>query len=183
MKHVLKPIEPPFSPDVAEIFAQYPQGKDGYIIRLFRVFANSMRFLTKKGALNLLDKESPVSLREREIAILRVTANKDCEYEWGVHVAAFSQAAGLTQEQVVATRKSDHEAGCWTSEESLLIKCIDELCTHAKIQDETYAQFQEQWNLEQQLELLALCDNYHIVCFVANTARIPGEEIGAKFPK
>lgn len=81
MKHVLKPIEPPFSPDVAEIFAQYPQGKDGYIIRLFRVFANSMRFLTKKGALNLLDKESPVSLREREIAILRVTANKDCEYE------------------------------------------------------------------------------------------------------
>jgi alkylhydroperoxidase family enzyme len=182
MKQVLTPIEPPFSPEVAAVFSRYPQGEDGYIIQLFRVFANSMRFLTRKGALNLLDKESPVSLREREIVILRVTANKDCEYEWGVHVSVFAKAAGLSDAQVAATRTSDHEAAGWTPEESLLIRCVDELCTHAKIQDATYLQFQQQWNLEQQLEILALCGNYHIVSFVANTSRIPGEETGATFP-
>lgn len=53
-----------------------------YLLQLFRVFANSPRFL-KKGALNLLDKDSPLTLRQREIVILRVCANNDCEYEWG----------------------------------------------------------------------------------------------------
>ena len=182
MKHVLKPVQPPFTPEVAKVFEQYPKGRDGYIIKLFRVFANSMRFLTNKGVLNLLDDESPLSLREREIVILRVTANKNCEYEWGIHVTVFSKAAGLTEEQISATRLRNHEADCWMREESLLIKCVDELCTHARIQNDTYDRFQEQWALEQQLEILALCGNYHTVSFVANTTRIPAEEIGAKFP-
>ena len=182
MKHVLKPIEPPFSAEVAKVFEQYPQGDDGYIILLFRVFANSIRFLTKKGVLNLLDKNSPLTLREREIVILRVTAKLDCEYEWGVHVTAFANAAKLTQEQITATRVGEDDARCWTPKESLLIRCVDELCLYAKIQDDTYEQFQECWDLEQQLEILALCGNYHTVGFVANTSRIPPEETGAKFP-
>ncbi len=182
MKHTLKPIEPPFSAEVAKVFEQYPRGDDGYIILLFRVFANSIRFLTKKGVLNLLDKDSPLTLREREIVILRATANKDCEYEWGVHVTAFSKAAKLTHEQVTATRLGEDDAKCWTPKESLLVRCVDELCQHAKIQDDTYEQFQERWDLEQQLEILALCGNYHTVSFVANTSRIPREETGAKFP-
>ena len=182
MKHVLRPIEPPYSAEVAKIFKQYPQGDDGYIILLFRVFANSIRFLTKKGVLNLLDKDSPLTLREREIVILRVTANMDCEYEWGVHVNAFAKAAKLTHEQIAATRLAEDDAKCWTPKESLLVRCVDELCTYAKIQDDTYKQFQECWDLEQQLEILALCGNYHTVGFVANTSRITPEEMGAKFP-
>jgi len=182
VKHVLKPIAEPFTPEVAAVFDRYPQGKDGYIIQLFRVFANSTRFLTEKGPTNLLDKESPLSLREREIVILRVTANKDCEYEWGVHVTIFAKAAKLTEDQVTATRLSGSGVDCWTPEESLLIDCVDEICQKAKIQDETYEKFQEQWDLDQQLEILALCGNYHLVSFVANTSRIPPEEKSARFP-
>lgn len=182
MKHVLKPVEQPFSPEVEKILAQYPRGADGTIIKLFRVFANSLRFLTNKGVVNLLDKDSPLSLKEREIVILRVTANKNCEYEWGVHVSVFSKAAGLSEEQVAATKLGGSDVGVWSAEESLLIKCVDDICHHALIQDDTYAHFQEQWNLEQQLEILALCGNYHTVSFIANTARIPIEKMGAKFP-
>lgn len=182
MKHVLKPIEQPFGYEIENILAKYPRGKDGNVIQLFRVFANSVRFLAKKGVVNLLDKDSPLSLREREIIILRVTANKNCEYEWGVHVTAFAKAAGLTDDQVAATKLRDSNSNVWSPSESLLIKCIDDLCIHAQIQEVTYARFQEQWNLEQQLEVLALCGNYHTICFVANTARLPNEEIGAAFP-
>ncbi|MEM7019231.1 MAG: carboxymuconolactone decarboxylase family protein [Pseudomonadota bacterium] len=182
MKHELKPIESPFPDDVAQVLKQYPQGDDGYIIQLFRVFANSMRFLANKGVVNLLDEDSPLSLREREIVILRVTANKDCEYEWGVHVSVFSQTAGLNGEQIAATRMADSQASCWAPEESLLIQCVDELCQYAKIQDNTYDRFQTQWNLEQQLEVLALCGNYHTVSFVANTSRIAPESMGIRFP-
>ena len=182
MKCVLAPIEKPFRPEIQNIFEQYPQGKDGYIIQLFRVFANSARFLRQKGVINLLDKESPLSLREREIVILRVTAKKDCEYEWGVHVSVFSEAAGLSSQQVSATRLKAPNDDCWDSRESLLLACIDDICIHAKIQDESYERFQETWNLEQQLEILALCGNYHTVSFVANTARVSREEFGASFP-
>jgi hypothetical protein len=181
MKHVLKPIEQPFSPEVAAIFARYPQGKDGYVIQLFRVFANSMRFLTKKGALNLLDNESPLSIHEREIIILRVTANNNCEYEWGVHVTAFAKRAKLTDEQVAATRLAGSANGCWTHPECLLIDCVDQLCENAVIENPTYEQFQNQWNLEQQLEILALCGNYHLISFVANTSRIDPETAMARF--
>ena len=63
--------------------------------------------------------------------------------------------------------------------EQLLIKCVDDLCTYAKIQDRNYQRFQETWDLAQQLEILALCGNYHIVSFVANTTRLALEKTGS----
>jgi alkylhydroperoxidase family enzyme len=181
MTHTLKPIKRPFSPEVAEILASYPK-RDGYILELFRVFANSARFL-RKGVVNLLDKDSPLPLRLREIVILRVTANLDCEYEWGVHVTAFGKAAQLTIEQMRETRLGDHTAGCWSAEESLLIEVVDELCSGGKIVDATLARFQQIWRAEEQLEIIALCGNYHTICYVANAAKLEGEPFGAKFPK
>ena len=182
MRHELSPIEPPFSEEVTEIFKRYPQDKDGYILKLFRVFANSIRFATTKGATNLLDKGSPLSLREREIVILRVTANKNCEYEWGVHVAAFSRAAGLTETQIAATRTGGSDAECWDDRESTLITCVDQICDQAKIGDAAYERFQALWDLEQQLEILSLCGNYHLISFVANTTRLDREPMAATFP-
>ena len=72
MAHVLSPIEEPYPPEVAEILNRYPQ-RDGYVLTLFRVFANSLRFL-KKGVVNLLDRESPLPMRLREIVILHHAA-------------------------------------------------------------------------------------------------------------
>ena len=60
MRHVLKPIEPPYMPEIAEILEKYPQDESGYILKLFRVFANSIRFATTKDVSNLLDKDSPL---------------------------------------------------------------------------------------------------------------------------
>lgn len=182
MKHNLAPVPMPFSPEVAKVLANYPQDKNGYILQLFRVFANSMRFLTNKGVVNLLDEKSPLSLRHREIVILRVTANNDCEYEWGVHVSAFAKVAGLSEAQVAATRTGSHMAECWREDESLLIQCVDQLCTNATVNDETYSQFQLVWTVEQQLEIIALVGNYHTVSFVANTSRLSLEDTGARFP-
>ncbi len=180
MANILKPIEEPYPQEVAKVFENYPK-VDGYILKLFRTFANSMRFL-KKGVPNLLDRESPLPMRQREITILRITAKNNCEYEWGVHVTAFSAHVKLSEEQVHATYLSDHTAACWDADEALLIKCVDELCDTGKIQDDSYAAFQKTWTVEQQLEILALCGTYHTVSFVANTARVENEDFGARFP-
>ena len=180
MRHVMQPIEAPFEPVIEEALATYPR-QDEYLLSLFRVFANSVRFL-KKGVVNLLDKGSPLSIREREIIILRVTANLDCEYEWGVHVAAFSKAAGLSDAQVYASRHSGHTDNCWAPDEKMLVLLVDQLCDTGTIADSTRQQMQELWSTEQQLEILALCGNYHTVSFVANVAQVENELFGVSFP-
>jgi alkylhydroperoxidase family enzyme len=180
MAHILKPLDEPYPPEAAEILKTYPQ-QGGYLLTLFRTFANSVRFL-KKGVANLLDADSPLSLKQREIVILRVTAKCDCEYEWGVHVAAFAKRAGLSDEQVRATRVGAADAPCWSAEEQLLVRAVDELSARARIEDETLAAVQQTFTREQQLEILALCGNYHTVSFVANSARLAPEPFAARFP-
>lgn len=177
----LAPIDEPFSAEVADILNAYPK-RDGYILKLFRVFANSTRFL-KKGTLNLLDRDSPLSMRQREIIILRVTAKNNCEYEWGVHVTAFAQHVGLSETQVHATYLGDHRDTCWDSEEGLLIQAVDELCDLGRVTQTTYELVKSRFTVEQQLEVFALCGNYHTVSFVANTASLPNESFAATFPR
>jgi len=47
----------------------------------------------------------------------------------------------------------------------------------------TYAELRSQWTQAQQLEILALCGNYHTVSFVANTVQLPPEKPSARFPE
>lgn len=180
MKHVLKPIEEPFAPEIAAILKTYPQ-RNGYILKLFRIFANSIRFL-RKGVPNLLDRESPLSMRVREIVILRVTANRDCEYEWGVHVGAFADHVKFSPEQVRATRLDAADAPCWPPEEALLLRVVDEICETGNLSDDTLEKFQSAWTLDQQLEIIALCGAYHTVSFTANIARLEPEDFAKRFP-
>ena len=104
------------------------------------------------------------------------------EYEWGVHVTAFGKAAKLTEDQIRATRPGDHASGCWSDEESLLINFVDELCSAGTVGDATLGRIRQTWTVQQQLEILALCGNYHTICYVANVARLDGETFGATFP-
>lgn len=178
MTNTLGPLDPPFTPEIQAILSQYPQ-QDGYLLRLFRTFANSERFL-KKCIPNLLDKESPLDLRTREIVILRVTANRNCEYEWGVHVAIFSKAAGLTGDQVASTRT--HNYDCWSQKEQRLIAAVDQLCEMATINENLLNPFKDDWSKEEQLEIIALCGTYSTISYVANVADLPLEPFAMKFP-
>jgi alkylhydroperoxidase family enzyme len=181
MPSILSPLTDPIPPGAAEILKRYPQ-RGGYLLTLFRTFANSVRFL-EKGVPNLLDDKSPLSLRQREIVILRVTARRDCEYEWGVHVAAFARQAGFSAEQVEATCRLGPGAPCWAPEEGLLIQAVDDLCDTGRIAGPVLEGFQMTWTVEQQLEILALCGAYHTVSFVANTAQLAPEPFGSRFPE
>lgn len=179
--HLLKPLEPPYSAAISQILENYPQ-QGGYLLSLFKVFANSQRFLAGKGVVNLLDDDSPLTLRERELVILRVCANNNCEYEWGVHIAAFAKHSEFTEQQINMTVHDKPGADCWNEQESLLLTVVDELCGSGTLSAATRQRFQSQWNQQEQLEILALCGNYHTISFVANVADIEPEPFGARFP-
>jgi len=179
MSNTLKPVDAPFAPEIDQVLANFPK-QDGYLLTLFRTFAHSLRFL-KKGVPNLLDRDSPLDLRTREIVILRTTSNRNCEYEWGVHVAIFAKSAKFTQTQIQATRLGQKE--CWSPEEGRLIAAIDQLCATGMLDQAALAGFQSDWNNQQQLEILALIGTYTTISCVANVAQLPPEPFGVEFPR
>lgn len=176
----LAPLEPPFPPDIADTLAAYPQ-QDGYILSLFRTFANSRRFL-RKGVPNLLDRESPLPLRVREIVILRVTARRECSYEWGVHAAIFAKAAKLADDALLDTLADAPDPALWAEPELRLLHTIDALLANGRLPDSLRAVFEADWTVEQQLEILALAGAYQTISFVANLADLPPEPFARPFP-
>src|SRR6266851_3617486 len=86
----IAPLEPPYAPEIGEQFDRIMRGAPP--LMLFRVIAGNARAWEKFRAGSLLDR-GPLSLREREIVIDRTCARTGCEYEWGVHIAAFAAAA------------------------------------------------------------------------------------------
>src|SRR5689334_1977875 len=120
----IAPLEPPYAPDIKEQFDRIMRGAPP--LMLFRVMAGHARAWDKFRGGSLLDK-GPLNLRAREIVIDRTCALNKCEYEWGVHVAIFAQAAELTEEQVRATVREDADAAVWPDAERALVAAVDAL--------------------------------------------------------
>lgn len=177
----LTPVEPPYTSDVGAMLAKYPRAGDE-ILTLFRVFARSERFLGGKGVVNLLDRDSPLALAERELVILRVTANFGCEYEWGVHVTGFAKVAGFDDDQVSATCRREIETSRWSSEQVLLLQVVDALCDNAVLPAELQDAFSRAFDVDAQLEIMALVGNYHTISCVARVAGLSPEPWAARFP-
>src|SRR6266700_883288 len=117
----IAPLDPPYEQEIAGQFDRIMRGAPPLL--LFRVMAGNPRAWEKFRAGSLLDR-GPLSLREREIVIDRTCALTKCEYEWGVHVAAFAAAAHLTDEQVRATVLGKADAACWSAAEQALIATV-----------------------------------------------------------
>ncbi len=175
MSNHLHPLPPPWPEDVSALLAAYPKA-NGEILALFRTFAHSPRFL-RKGVPNLLDRDSPLPLRIRELVILRVTALRACDYEWGVHAAIFARAAGLDAAQLAATRAVPLDAAAWAPVEANLLQAIDELCSTGRLAPATQAGFEAAWSCAEQLEICALAGASKSVSFVAALAGLPAEAL------
>ncbi len=180
MSNALTPISEPFPDDLGKAMNKYPR-INGYLLTLFRTFANSKRFV-ERGVPNLLDEYSPLPIKTRELIILRVTANNDCEYEWGVHVSIFSERSGLSYGQIEATAKYKIDPTIWSDEENTLLQVVDSLCARGNVEQNLLHKFQSNWSKEQQLEIIALCGTYHTVSFVANIAELSKEKFAPSFP-
>lgn len=176
----IAPLQPPYAPDIQEQFDRIMRGAPP--LMLFRVVAGQARAWEKFRAGGLLDR-GPLSLREREIVIDRTCALTGCEYEWGVHVAAFAAAAHLTDEQVRATVLGDADAACWLAAEQALIAAVDALHVRATLDDAEFKALSAHYDDAQILEIMLLCGFYRTVSYLANGLDLPLEAKAARFPK
>ena len=175
----IAPLEPPYAPDIQTQFDRIMRGAPP--LMLFRVIAGNARAWEKFRAGSLLDR-GPLSLREREIVIDRTCARTGCEYEWGVHVATFAQAAHLTEEQVRATVTGPADAGCWSPAEQALIAAVDALHARATLSDAEFAALSAHYDDARIFEIVLLCGFYRTVSYLANGLALPLEEKAARFP-
>ena len=169
---------PPYADDVAEHLKKLmPPGMEP--LNLFRVAAKNPRVLGRMRRGGLLDPGS-ISLRQREIMILRTTARCGSEYEWGVHVAFFAKGAGFTDAQVAATVRGDAE---WPAEDRLVLRLADALHDHAQVDDALWSELATHLDEAQLVELVFLAGLYHAVSFLTNATRLDLEPSAPRFPR
>ena len=175
----IAPLEPPYEAEIQNQFERVMRGAPP--LMLFRVMASNARAWDKFRAGSLLDR-GPLTLREREIVIDRTCALAGCEYEWGVHVAIFAQAAHLTEAEVRATVRDGADASCWSAAEQALIAAVDALHARATLTDDEFQALSSHYEDAKILEIIQLCGRYRAVSYLANGLRLPLEDNAARFP-
>lgn len=171
----LAPLTQPYPADAAAELAQMPAD-----IALFRTVAHNPRVLSRWRGGGLLDKGS-ISLRQREILILRTTAQLKAEYEWGVHVGFFAAKAKFSAAEIHATVHGAPAA--WiAAEEAVLVEIADALTETGTVDDALWQRATEYYKADQLIEILALVGFYHLVSFTVNATGVALEPGAPRFP-
>jgi alkylhydroperoxidase family enzyme len=178
----IAPLDPPYTPDVAAALARWmPPDVARDPLVLFRTLHRNPELASRMRVLGAgLLGHGRLPVRDREIVIDRTCARAGCEYEWGVHIAAFGEAAGLGPEQVRATVSGDRAP--WSPKERLLIGAVDELHDSALISRPTWDALAEHYDEPQMLELLVLAGWYRTIGQLINTLEIGNEPWAPGFP-
>ena len=175
----IAPIDPPYPAEIQAEFDKIMRGAPPLL--LFRTVARNPRVLQRLFAGSLLDRGS-ISLRVRELMILRTCALCGAEYEWGVHVATFGSKAAWTPEQVHSTVRGGPEDACWSSEERSVIHLADQLHATSGVSADVWQEASASFAPEQLIELVLLAGLYHAVSFMVNAFGVQHEEFAPRFP-
>jgi alkylhydroperoxidase family enzyme len=175
----IAPLEPPYPAGVQENLDKVMRGASPLL--LFRTVAHNPRVLQRMMAGGLLDHGS-ISIRARELMILRICARCGAEYEWGVHVASFAAKVQWSSEQIHATVHGDYADECWTAEDKLVIQLADQLYETSRVDDSLWIKLSAHFKSEQLIELIMLAGLYHAVSFITNSCDIQLEAFAPRFP-
>ena len=167
------PLRSPYEPDVAEVLQAL-----GPPLALFRVFAR--RPARARGILGwgryYLSRNLALTMRDRELVILRTTALLRAQYEWGIHVAAYADKARLDGDQIRSVTRGSADDACWSDpRDRAVLRAVDELCRSHDLSDAAWQALVEAVGEDGAIDLLLLRGWYHGISFVARAARLPDE--------
>jgi len=102
-----------------------------------------------------------LSMRQRELLVLRVATIRQAEYEWKQHVVQAGDA-GISPDEVDRVVE-DPDAGGWSPFETALLRSVDELLADAQIGDETWATLATELDTEQLMDLVFTVGAYDLL--------------------
>lgn len=176
----IAPIDPPYPPEMQADFDKLMRGAPPLL--LFRTVARNPRVLQRMMAGGLLDRGS-ISLRCRELMILRTCARCGAEYEWGVHVAVYGGKAEWTAEQLRASVHGRADDACWSAEDRLVVRLADQLHDTNRVDDALWAAASGHFAADQLVELVMLAGLYHAVSYLINATGVQHEAFAPRFPE
>lgn len=175
----IAPVEPPYPAEVQSAFDVVMRGAPPLL--LFRTVAHNPRVLQRMMAGGLLDRGS-ISLRARELMILRTCARCGASYEWGVHVATFATKAGIDERQQRATVHGTPDDDCWDSDDRVVLRLADQLHETNAVDDALWAAAAARFSAAQLVELVMLAGLYHAVSNLVNALHVEPEPFAPAFP-
>ncbi|MFC7496508.1 MULTISPECIES: carboxymuconolactone decarboxylase family protein [unclassified Nocardioides] len=168
----IAPLEPPYDEEAAAVLERL-----GPPIQLFRVWARRPELAHGVAGWGsyYLSRRSALTLRQRELVIDRTTALCGAGYEWGVHIAAFAEKAGLDDAQVSSLATGGPGDDCWTPADRAVIAAVDELHATFDLSDRAWSDLVAVSSEDAALEVTLLCGWYHAISFAVRALRLPLE--------
>jgi 4-carboxymuconolactone decarboxylase len=151
-RHPVSPLDPdsPKGLNAMGVLAHHPELTNAYN----RLIRHALYFTT-------------ISIRQRELLILRVAHRRDSLYEWAQHVYQ-AEVAGVTPEEIAAVRTGP-SAPRWSVLESALLAAVDELVDDARIADETYAVLAAELDAQQLMDVVFTVGAYDVFAMALRT--------------
>ena len=166
-------MAPPYDADTAAALEAL-----GPPIGIFRVFARRQdraHGIAGWGRY-YLSRRCALSLRHRELLILRTTARCGAEYEWGVHVQAFAAKAGLSAGQVRSVTTGHPDDPCWTEPaDRTVLRTADALDRDSDLSDADWTSLVAGVGEEGAVDALLICGWYRAIAYVARATRLAPE--------
>jgi len=126
-------------------------------------------------------RASPLSGRERQIAVLTVVRHWNAKYPWAAQVRA-SLAAGVDQ-PVIDAINAKKPLGLSSAREQTAHEVARELLANKGLSEATYAKAAKLFNEEELVALVAMTGQFSMVCCTANGFDIsPAEGAPALLP-
>lgn len=115
-----------------------------------------------------------LTLRQRELVILRVAARRNADYEWRQHVVLAGDV-GISTEEVERARIGAGADG-WTPFEAALLAAVDELVEDACIADATWATLAAELDAQQLMDLVFTVGAYDLLAMAMRSFGIELDE-------
>jgi alkylhydroperoxidase family enzyme len=151
------------SPEILASLARLPE-----IVRTMLRHAELFAVHTAVG-LQLLARGA-LSLRDRELAVLRIAWLCQAPYEWGEHVLV-GKRFGFTSEDIARVVCGPNAEGL-DEHESAILRAVDELHGDSMISDATWSTLAKRLDERQLIELPIIVGQYQTVAYYQNSLRL-----------
>lgn len=147
----------------------------GRVFNIFKTLSNHPD-LAKRWMVfaNYILGKSTLSVRDRELAILRIGYLCQAGYEWGQHVLIARQA-GMSEADIQACKTGPQTSGI-SAQDKLIFEATDELHSDAHISDATWAGLSDHFSEQQIMDLVFTIGQYNLVCMALNSFGVQPDE-------
>ncbi|HEX4093042.1 MAG TPA: carboxymuconolactone decarboxylase family protein [Trebonia sp.] len=170
----IAPVEDPGA-EVSALLARTRNDGSGVPMSIFRTMARHPQLLEGYNVLaDFFRAGRELSVRDRELVILRTAWRTGCEYEWTHHVRLGAEA-GLSHHEMSSVGRPAL-AGDWPDRDAVLLRATDEILDEVDLSDATWAELSAGHTDAQIIELVMLVGFYRMVAGFLNATGVRQEE-------